>query len=101
MLEIATERLVLRPLEIEGKLRTAKGVEQMNAALASVIAGMWLGVECGTLLAEFQLRAAGKRARKSRCVSAGPPARARRGSRRLPGTSNSPWARAPGCRWGR
>jgi hypothetical protein len=45
VLEIATERLVLRPLEIEGKVRTAKGVEQMNAAPASVIAGMWLGVE--------------------------------------------------------
>jgi len=56
VLEIATERLVLRPLEIEGKVRTAKGVEEMNAALASVIAGMWLGVECGTLRAEFQLR---------------------------------------------
>lgn len=53
MLEIATERLVLQPLEIEGKVRTAKGVEEMNAALASVIAGMWLGVECGTLRAEF------------------------------------------------
>ena len=56
MLEIATERLVLQPLEIEGKVRTAKGVEEMNAALASVIAGMWVGVECGTLRAEFQLQ---------------------------------------------
>ena len=56
MLEIATERLVLRPLEIEGEVRTAKGVAEMNAALASVITGMWLGVESGTLPAEFQLR---------------------------------------------
>jgi DNA invertase Pin-like site-specific DNA recombinase len=41
---------------IEGKVRAAKGVKELNAALASVIAGVWLSVEDGTLHAEFQLR---------------------------------------------
>ena len=50
MLEIATERLVLRPLEMEGKVRTAKGVEEMNAALASespVFGSAWSAARFG------------------------------------------------------
>lgn len=41
---------------IDGKVRTAKGVREMNAALSSVIAGVWMNVEDGQLHASFELR---------------------------------------------
>jgi DNA invertase Pin-like site-specific DNA recombinase len=41
---------------IEGKVSAAKGVKELNAALATVIAGVWVSVEHETLHAEFQLR---------------------------------------------
>jgi DNA invertase Pin-like site-specific DNA recombinase len=41
---------------IEGKLRAAKGIKELNAALASVIAGIWMEFDAHKLHAEFELR---------------------------------------------
>src|SRR3954447_2392499 len=41
---------------VDGKVAAAKGVGELNAALSTVIAGIWMEVAGGTLQAEFQLR---------------------------------------------
>ncbi len=41
---------------IDGKVKAAKGTKEMNAALGSVIGGVWLSVQDGKLHASFRLR---------------------------------------------
>ena len=41
---------------VRGKLKAAHGVRELHAALASILAGIWLSVEDGQLRAEFELR---------------------------------------------
>jgi DNA invertase Pin-like site-specific DNA recombinase len=41
---------------IDGKVRAAQGVKELNASLSTVIAGIWMRLEDGRLTAEFELR---------------------------------------------